>query len=478
MKSIRLRLLLGAVLGVTIALVIAGAILVSVFEGHIRQRYIKELDDHLLQLAAAVEVDPSGAVTLRHELSDPAFQRPLSGLYWQVADAGHIVLRSRSLWDEALAATSVQFAPGVLQESETKGPRAQTLVRVERVVLAGAGSGRPLLLTVAGERGVIDEARRDITRIVSLSLAILAVLLAAASWVQVGAGLAPLQRLRAQLNNLRQGKAARLEGHHPVELSGLVDDLNGLIAVQAHEVERARANASKLGHGLKTPLAILAAEARELREKGEVAAATAIEHEVETMNARVAQTLASVRAVGPRKAIGTRTVLEPFLQRLVDTMKRLPRGDRHQWSVSVIPRDAALSIDRRDLEDLFGNLLDNARKWARSRVEVVAKQKDGTIQIAIEDDGPGIEADRVDDVLSGGARLDRSVPGTGIGLAVAKDLAELHGARLDLGRSTCGGLRAVIQFPTAGSSVGSSGDNVASEKAEAYPLILRSHASP
>ncbi|MBN9265380.1 MAG: sensor histidine kinase, partial [Hyphomicrobium sp.] len=330
MKSIRLRLLLGAVLGITIALVIAGAILVSVFEGHIRQRYIKELDDHLLQLAAAVEVGPSGAVTLRHELSDPAFQRPLSGLYWQVADAGHIVLRSRSLWDEALAATSVQFAPGVLQESETKGPRAQALVRVERVVLAGAGSGRPLLLTVAGERGVIDEARRDITRIVSLSLAILAALLAAASWVQVGAGLAPLQRLRAQLNNLRQGKAARLEGHHPVELSGLVDDLNGLIAVQAQEVERARANASKLGHGLKTPLAILAAEARELREKGEVAAATAIEHEVETMNARVAQTLASVRAVGPRKAIGTRTVLEPFLQRLVDTMKRLPRGDRHQ----------------------------------------------------------------------------------------------------------------------------------------------------
>ena len=131
MRSLRLRLLLGAVVGVSAALAVAGVILVTIFESHVRQRYVKELDDHLLQLAAIVQVDEAGLVTLKHELSDPAFQRPLSGLYWQVKDGGRVVLRSRSLWDEALALPSAG-RPGELQERELSGPRKQRLIAVER----------------------------------------------------------------------------------------------------------------------------------------------------------------------------------------------------------------------------------------------------------------------------------------------------------------------------------------------------------
>ena len=264
--------------------------------------------------------------------------------------------------------------------------------------------------------------------------------------MQVGAGLAPLEALRQQLDRLRQGRAERLEGAYPDELSGLVGDLNRLLATQAREVERARANAGKLGHGLKTPLAVLAAESRALRDKGEPAAAEAIEHEIETMNAHVARTLAAARAVGPRKAVGTRTPLEPLVQRLVGVMKRLPRGDELEWSISVAPADIDAPIDHRDLEDLFGNLLDNARKWAKSRVLIGAARTTAALRFVVEDDGPGIPSERIGDVVAHGTRLDRTVPGTGIGLAIVHDLVELHGGSLELGRSPSGGARVTVHL--------------------------------
>lgn len=447
MKSLRLRLLLGAVFGIGVALAIAGLVLVGLFDAHVHKRYVKELDDHLLQLAAAIQVDQAGSISLKHDLSDPAFQRPLSGLYWQVANAGQVVLRSRSLWDSPLTLGTASAKPGELREVEIPGPGAQRLIAVERRVLLQSNGEHPLQLTVAGDRHVIDEARRDFAKVVGLSLAILAALLAAASWLQVGAGLAPLQSMRQQLNRLREGRTRRLEGGYPMELSGLVEDLNGLLATQAREVKRARANAGKLGHGLKTPLAVLAAEARALREKGEVAPAEAIEHEIENMNAHVARILAAVRAVGPRKAGATSTPLEPLLRRLVCVMKRLPRGDSLKWSVSAALPQIDATIDHRDLEDLFGNLLDNARKWAKSRVGICVTQDNVAVQVVVEDDGPGIPKEHVEQVLAHGMRLDRTVPGTGIGLAIVKDLVELHSGSLQLGESASGGLRAAVRLP-------------------------------
>ena len=447
MRSLRLRLLLGAVMGVGAALAVAGIILVAIFAAHVRHRYVKELDDHLLQLAAIVQMDEAGAVTLKHELSDPAFQRPLSGLYWQVKDGGRVALRSRSLWDEILALSPDTARPGELEEREMIGPRKQRLVVVERQVLIQANGEHRLQLAVAGERGVIDEAKGDFAKVVGFSLAVLGALLAAASWVQVGAGLAPLEVLRQQLTRLRQGRAERLEGAYPDELSGLVGDLNGLLAAQKREVERARANAGKLGHGLKTPLAVLAAESRALRAKGELAAAEAIELEIEAMNAHVARVLAAARAVGPNKAVGTRTPLEPLLRRLVGVMKRLPRGEELEWSISVTPGDIDAAIDHRDLEDLFGNLLDNARKWAESRVLTSVTDNDGAIEVVVEDDGPGIPKERIGDVIARGTRLDRTVPGTGIGLAIVHDLVELHRGSLKLSQSPSGGVRVTVRFP-------------------------------
>jgi signal transduction histidine kinase len=448
MSSLRLRLLLGALLGISAALAIAGLFLVAIFDAHIQRRYVKELDDHLLQLAAAIQVDAAGGVALKHDLSDPAFQRPLSGLYWQVSDSGRAVLRSRSLWDGALALASPLARPGELRESEVSGPARQSLILVERVVLLQPSGEHPLQLAVAGDRRVIDEARGDFGRMVALSLAVLGALLAAASGLQVRAGLAPLRALHRQLIGLRQGRADRLEGAYPPEISGVVEDLNGLLAAQAREVARARTNAGKLGHGLKTPLAVLTAEARALRDKGDSAAADAIEHEVEAMNAHVGRALAAARAVGPRKGIGVSTPIEPLLQRLVGVMKRLPRGGELEWSVSAAPEGVYVAIDQRDLEDILGNLLDNARKWARSRVRIDVRKNDDAMEMMVEDDGPGIPQDRGEEVMAHGTRLDRTVPGTGIGLAVVQDLAALHGGSVALSQSPLGGVRIAVRLPS------------------------------
>ena len=165
------------------------------------------------------------------------------------------------------------------------------------------------------------------------------------------------------------------------------------------------------------------------------------------MNAHVARTLAAARAVGYRKKVGTRTPLEPLLRRLVGVMKRLPRGDELDWAISVTPPDIEAPIDYRDLEDLLGNLLDNARKWAKSRVLMSANKNDEVIEVVVEDDGPGIPRERIEEVIARGTRLDRTVPGTGIGLAIVHDLVELHRGSLELSQSPSGGVRVTLRLP-------------------------------
>jgi signal transduction histidine kinase len=231
-------------------------------------------------------------------------------------------------------------------------------------------------------------------------------------------------------------------------VSALVEDLNALLATQASEVARARTNAGKLGHGLRTPLAVLTAEARALRERGDGAAAEAIEHEAEAMNAHVGRALAAARAVGPRKAVGASTPLEPLLQRLVGIMKRLPRGAELEWSVPEPAERIHVAIDHRDLEEMLGNLLDNPRKWPRSRVFVDRRTHDDAVELTVEDDGPGIAQDRLQEVMAHGTRLDRTVPGAGIGLAIVQDLAALHGGSVALSQSPLGGVRVTVRFPS------------------------------
>jgi len=442
MTSLRLRLLASATLGVVIALAITGFIIVSAFDSHVRGRVVKELDDHLLQIASLLK--PDGEVSLSGDLSDPQFLRPLSGLYFQVSENGAPVLRSRSLWDEQLSVATDETEG--LHVREALGPKAKRLIVVERrIVLPTPEGERRFIVAVACEACAVNEARKGFVRVVAPSLAILAALLVLASWAQVRMGLAPLGALRRQLEIFRAGRSENLSGPFPRELEGLVGDLNALMEAQTQAIERARIHAGKLAHGLKTPLAVLSTEARALRERGENGVADSLDREIGLMNAHVARTLAAARAVGPRRPVAARSPAKPLLTRLVGVMKRLPRGEELNWEVEVLPENLELALDPRDLEEVAGNLLDNARKWARGRVKVSARrEKDGEV-VAVEDDGPGVPADRIDDVLRG-SRLDPEAPGTGIGLGVVADLAELHNGAFAIAKSELGGLRAEFRL--------------------------------
>ncbi|MDX2159495.1 MAG: HAMP domain-containing sensor histidine kinase [Hyphomicrobiaceae bacterium] len=449
MMSLQLRLLLLAVAGIAAALLAASIVLVAVFERHVRGRYVEALDGHLHQLVALVQVEPQGVVSLRHELYDAVFQEPLSGHYWQVSEGGRAVLRSKSLWDATLP---VPPAPdGVVNRriDDLQGPRSRPLIGVERMITLRAESDRTLSLVVAGERRVVDDSRREFMTTVAISLAVIGGMLALASWLQVRAGLAPLREVGHALELLRRGRRQHIDGRFPAEIADVVDALNRLLATQAAEVERARANAGKIGHGLKTPLAVLAAECRALRSRGEPEAAQTIEQLIEEMNAQVTRVIAAARSVGPRQAVGTRTRIEPLLQRMLAVMRRLPNGGGLDWQTRIEPPDATIPVDQRDLEEMIGNVLDNARKWARAQVLVTVDAKGPAFRIVVEDDGPGIPEDRLDDVLAGGFRLDRTVPGTGIGLAIVGDLARLHGGDLALGASALGGTKVTVSLGEA-----------------------------
>lgn len=446
MNSLRLRLMAMAVVGVAAALVIAGFVIVLAFDNHARSRFTKELDDHLLQVASLLVAEPDGKASLSGELSDPLFQRPLSGLYWQVSENGKVAARSRSLWDEAIPPANGDIGPNTRYVRELRGPKNKWLIVVERkVVIPVPGGERAFRIAVAGEQCAVNEARHSFAKTVALSLAVLGGLLVLASWAQVNMGLAPLRGLRRQLEALRAGKGEKLTGRFPIELEGLTGDLNRLLDSQSQAIERTRANSAKLAHGLKTPLAVLSTEARTLRERGESSVADSIEREIGAMNAHVMRTLAATRAVGPRQPAALHTPLAPTFSRLAGVMKRLPRGNELAWEVDVEPNDLDCAIDRRDIEEIAGNLMDNARKWAKSLVRVRARRCEGGVEFAVEDDGPGIPPERVDDVLTRGTRLDEDTPGTGVGLGVVADLVHLHGGHFSLDKSELGGVQAEVR---------------------------------
>jgi signal transduction histidine kinase len=264
-----------------------------------------------------------------------------------------------------------------------------------------------------------------------------------AGFVQVRRGLAPFQWLRGRLATVRDGSADRLEGQYPAEVQPLVHDLNSMLEHNEQAVRRALAQAGDLAHGLKTPLAVLAHEAERLREAGHPDAAAAISQQVERMQRQLDYHLAHARAAASGATPGARCVVLESASGLARTLSRL-HADRGVVIDLDIARDHVVRGRREDVDEMLGNLLDNACKWARSRVRAESRVADGLVRIAVEDDGPGLDPSMRDAVLQRGVRADQAAPGTGLGLAIVRDLAELHGGAIALDASPLGGLRATL----------------------------------
>ncbi|TWA63789.1 signal transduction histidine kinase [Azospirillum brasilense] len=437
--SLRFRLLAGAAVWIALALALAGLVLSGLFRDHVARRFEAELTNHLDQLTALIELGADGVPVQRQPLSDPRFRRPLSGLYWQVGPATAPILRSRSLWDETLALPPDEVADGDIHRHSVVGPAGRHLSVLERAVTFPNGTA-PLRMAVAQDEAELRAVVADFNRVLWLSLGALALALIAAAVVQVSVGLRPLVRLRAELAAVRAGRKKRFGGDAPREVQPLLDDLNALLDHSEEVVVRARLQAGNLAHALKTNLAVLANEA-----EGEAAA-----RRVAEMRRHIDHHMARARAAAARGLPGVATPVADSAGALARVMEKLQGGNGRVTVTVRVPREHVFAGEREDLDEMLGNLLDNAMKWAGSRVEVASRlEAGGMLAVVVEDDGPGLPADRRDAVLAPGVRLDESTPGSGLGLAVVRDVARLYGGDLRLGDSPLGGLRVELVLPAA-----------------------------
>jgi signal transduction histidine kinase len=273
-----------------------------------------------------------------------------------------------------------------------------------------------------------------------------AVFLVALGVLQIRKGLSPFDQLRARLAVMREGKDHRLEGRYPSEVQPLVNDLNSLLDHRERTLRRAQAKAGDLAHGLKTPLSVLSQEAELARAAGHPELAATISNQVERMRKQVEYHLAQARAAASGAAPGAHCRVAESAQGLVRTLSRL-YADRGITVESSVQPEHSVRAEREDLDEMLGNLLDNACKWAKARVTVTSSAEGSNLLITVDDDGPGLDPDKRDIVLRRGVRADEAAPGSGLGLAIVRDLAELHGGSITLDTSPMGGVRACLRLP-------------------------------
>lgn len=263
---------------------------------------------------------------------------------------------------------------------------------------------------------------------------------------QVRAGLSSFSRLRQQLSGVRDGSGRRVEGAYPVEVQPLVNDLNSLLEHRERAVQRALAKAGDLAHGLKTPLAVLAQEADRAEAAGQHEVADSIGLQVEKMRRQIEFHLAHARAAGSGNVPGARCPVLPSIEGLSRTLLRIYAARGLAIQIDVSPGHV-IRGQQEDLEEMLGNLLDNACKWAKSTVKIQSVQEDGAIVITVDDDGSGLPASMREAVLQRGVRADEAAPGSGLGLAIVRDLVELYEGAFSLEDSPMGGLRARLRLP-------------------------------
>ncbi len=458
-RSLRIRLLVGTLLGVAATIVVAGWGLGALFHQHVDAQFQAELRTHLDQLTAQVAVDAQGSTHLAMPISDPRFARPFSGYYWQVdavaqgASPARALLRSRSLWDVVLTAPLDTLPVGGVHVHQVVGPQGKPLGLVERSVQISDrpdGTARTLRLLVAADADRVAQPVAQFQRALWLALGVLGAVLALAAVVQVSVGLAPLRALRMALTRVRAGDAQQLDGDFPVEVMPLVAEFNTVLAHNAAVVERARTHAGNLAHALKTPLSVLANAAQVSAPKDPEFARLVLE-QTAVARRQVDYHLTRAQAAAATRVPGAKTVLLPVVEGLVRAMQRIHA--QRQITITVPqPWPAALAFrgEAQDLQEMLGNLLDNACKWASHSVEIMAHADGEALTVTLDDDGPGLAAQQRAAVLRRGVRADEQVPGSGLGLAIVDDLARLYGGRVTLLDSPLGGLRAALTLPAVG----------------------------
>jgi len=453
-NSLAVRLFFSASAWVLVILVITGFVLSSVYRNATERAFDRRLNLYLRTLIAEVATPDEPPDRQFQSLGEPLFELPLSGWYWQITrtDTDKADVRSsRSLWDKKLPKLEdrgIDLSAAGIRVGYVEGPEGQNLRMVERPV--DLGSDGKFLVGVAGDASEIFDETRSFDYYLGGTFTALGIVLLLTTIFQVRFGLAPLKRISESIADIRSGRAERLEGDFPVEIAPLARETNALIDANREIVERARTHVGNLAHAIKTPLSVIVNEAG---AHGADPFANKVLEQADVMRDQVAHHLQRARIAARVTIVGTVTEVAPALEALQRTMEKIHRDRGIVIEVKADPK-AKFRGERQDLEEMAGNLVDNACKWASSRVFIDALVEGPaepgaapTLRILVDDDGRGLSAAERAKVSRRGQRLDESKPGSGLGLSIVTDLAALYGGSLTLGNAPIGGLRAELVLP-------------------------------
>jgi signal transduction histidine kinase len=452
LNSLAIRLIAAASLWSAVALVVAGLILTSLYRQTVEQAFDERLGVYLTTLIGTLATQDPTRLADPGNLGEQRFELLYSGWYWQVrrSDNGPVLLASRSLFSDILdisKASDTLTIDGVTAGSLV-GPEDQSLRVLSRTIIFDPDTSFDVL--VSGDAGQLREQVAAFRTSVILTLAVFGIGLVVATMIQIRWGLRPLDRVRSGLAQLRSGKETKFEGPFPAEIEPLAKELNALLDSNQQIIERARTQVGNLAHALKTPLSVITNEARSAGGP----LADKIAEQAALMVRQVSHYLDRARIAASSGVIGASTDVEPVVARLVRAMERI--YDEKGLALSAeVTENIRFKGEQQDFEEIVGNLLDNACKWARTKVSVAIEYRgladeDGNrwLKIHIDDDGPGLTAEQRQDATSRGRRLDETKPGSGLGLSIVTDLVGLYEGKVHLDRSDDGGLRAEIELPS------------------------------
>ncbi|MEF3367942.1 sensor histidine kinase [Methylocystis sp. 9N] len=452
-RSIAARLFLTAAAMSSVVLLVASILLTAYYRREAEEVFERRLEVYLRAIVADVSESGQEGRTGPGQLGDPQFELPGSGWYWQITrldDKTHEIKASRSLFAGRLPTLSDLGVPseiGGFRRGYAPGPDGRRLRIVERVI--DVGDVGVYLVQVAGSG---EEMEEQITRFrfaLIVAFAALAIALAIGAAFQVRFGLRPLRQLQRELVSIRRGDRERIVGGYPNEVAPLADELNLLIGANRDILERARTQVGNLAHALKTPLSVIVNEA----DAAPGPLAEKVDEQARIMRDQISFYLDRARAAARGGALGMSTQLAPSIEALLRAFAKIYGDKGVTFSGGAGPHLRFLG-ERQDLEEMIGNLLDNAGKWAKSSVVIDAALQPAAhdaqrrmLRVTIDDDGPGLAPHLRAAATQRGRRLDETKPGSGLGLSIVSDLAAAYGGSLNLDDSPSGGLRAELRLP-------------------------------
>ena len=436
-RSINLRLLLAVLLMVLLALPVAGWLLAHHYRTAAVNAFDERLEATLNVVIAGVTYDPlAGQLNYERALGDPRFDHVYSGWYWQITDDANHSVTSRSLWDQRLPVLESERVTA----RTLPGPRGQQLRVVERDIYL-APLETPLHVSVAARDDDLREDIQEFQQMLWLGLLGLGALLLGVLALQVRWGLAPLRRMNANLREVEQGRAEQLETRLPDELATLAKSMNAVLARDQRLIERGRHTAGNLAHALKTPISVMRLLAKQLPGESR----DTWEAELSRIDSAVRHHLARASAAGEGVRFAP-VALQGTLAPLITGLARLAQR-RHITLRQTVDSGVRVHMDGQDLQEMVGNLLDNALRWGKSDVHIRLQAQSEMLLLVVSDDGPGMTPQECQAAVQRGRRLDEQRSGSGLGLAIVTDLVTLYHGQMRLQRAESGGLEVVIELP-------------------------------